>query len=205
MTTPHIDVDVAERELLSTGYAQLGKILKRDHCLELRGMYADPDHFRSRIDMARYRFGRGEYQYFRYPLPSVVQHIRQTLYAGLAPIAVSWMSALGHADQYPADHDNFLERCRQAGQTTPTPFLLRYGRGVYNCLHEDIYGAVVFPFQVIIALSERGSEYQGGELLLVEQQPRAQSKGQAITLEQGEAFVITTRHRPVPGTRALTK
>lgn len=190
-----------ERDLLDSGFARLGPLLTPDQCVGLRSMYDDPEHFRSRVVMERYRFGRGEYQYFRYPLPPVVQRLRESLYSSLAPAAALWAEALATGDTFPAVHDAFLDGCRNAGQSKPTPLLLRYETGDYNCLHQDIYGSVVFPFQVICALSVPGEEYTGGELVLVEQQPRAQSKPQVIVLQQGEAVAITTRYRPARGAR----
>jgi len=194
-----------EEHLWETGFARAGRLLSPAECRELRDLYSDPERFRSRIEMARYRFGRGEYQYFRDSLPAVVQEIRETLYARLSPIASAWMTALGKPEVYPPELTAFLEQCRQAGQGKPTPLLLKYEKGDFNCLHQDVYGAVTFPFQVILALSAHDSDYRGGELLLVEQLPRAQSKGQAITMEQGEAVVITTRSRPVRGARGMVR
>ncbi len=151
--------------------------------------------------MARYRFGRGEYQYFADPLPARIDQLRHDWYAKLAPTAREWMAALSLESKFPDDLDTFLKTCGKAGQKRPTPLLLRYREGDFNCLHQDLYGDIVFPFQVVIALSRPGDEYDGGELLLVEQQPRAQSIGHAIRLEQGEAVAITTRYRPVKGSR----
>jgi len=169
--------------------------------VELRGLYDDASLFRSRIDMARYRFGRGEYQYFADPLPEPVRSLRERLYAQLAPVATQWMAALSLETTYPPEFATFLETCHQAGQLRPTPLMLRYREGDFNCLHQDLYGKVVFPFQLVVGLSAPGEEYQGGELLLVEQQPRAQSIGQVVPLAQGEGVVITTRWRPAKGTR----
>ncbi len=187
--------------LWARGYGRLGQLLSSAACEEVRALYDKPELFRSRIDMARYRFGRGEYQYFAYPLPEVVARLRESLYPKLAGVANEWMSALSLGGDFPDELGGFLERCHEAGQTRPTPLLLRYRAGDYNCLHHDLYGDVVFPFQVVVGLSRPGEEFTGGELLLVEQQPRAQSIGHAIRLEQGEAVVITTRYRPVKGTR----
>ena len=153
--------------------------------------------------MARYRFGRGEYQYFAYPLPPDVERLRVALYRDLAPIGREWMRELGLQADYPDDLAGFLRLCHAAGQNRPTPLVLRYRAGDYNALHQDLYGDVVFPFQVICCLSEPEREFTGGELLLVEQQPRAQSVGRAIRLAQGEAVVITTRYRPARGTRGI--
>jgi uncharacterized protein len=200
--TPHpVEAQDLEAALRQEGFASLGNLLTRGQCKELRGLYDNPDNFRSRIDMAQYRFGRGEYQYFRYPLPSVVVELRETLYANLVASARAWMAELGQEASLPDTHAAFIEKCHAAGQTRPTPLLLRYRRGDYNCLHQDLYGAVVFPFQVIVGLSEAESEYRGGELLLVEQRPRAQSRGHVIRMEQGEGVAITTRYRPERGTR----
>ena len=190
-----------ESELRQAGFASLGALLNHKDCESLRGLYADAKRFRSRIDMARYRFGKGEYQYFAYPLPETVVELRQALYAGLAGAANSWMADLGLLGEFPGDHAAFVKQCAKRGQARPTPLLLRYRAGDYNCLHQDVYGDVVFPFQVIFCLSRPNEEFTGGELLLVEQRPRAQSIGHVITLQQGEAVVITTRWRPVKGSR----
>ena len=198
---PSIRWDHALDSLWSRGYGRLGTVLDQSQSEALRSLYEVPDLFRSRIDMARYRFGRGEYQYFNYPLPPVVDELRREWYGQLASAATEWMAALSLPQPYPPDLDRFIEQCHAAGQTRPTPLMLRYRAGDFNCLHQDLYGEVVFPFQVITCLSKPDEEFTGGELLLVEQQPRAQSIGQAIRLEQGEAVVITTRYRPVKGSR----
>jgi hypothetical protein len=153
--------------------------------------------------MERYRFGRGEYQYFAYPLPEAVSTLRETLYTSLAPFANRWMEALNLQGDYPGSHDKFLELCHSSGQTRPTPLMLRYAAGDYNCLHQDIYGDIVFPFQVIFSLSEPNKDFTGGELMLVEQRPRAQSAGRVLLPQKGEAIVITTRWRPVQGARGF--
>jgi hypothetical protein len=188
-------------DLFETGYARTGRLLDVDECRELRGLYGEPENFRSRIVMSRFRFGRGEYQYFRNPLPPAVQRLREAVYRELAPAANRWAAALGLATKFPSELDAFLAQCHAAGQVRPTPLLLQYGPGDFNCLHQDLYGPVFFPFQLIVGLSEPDVEYSGGELLLVEQQPRAQSKGMALRIGQGEGVVITTRYRPVQGTR----
>jgi hypothetical protein len=190
-----------EHNLWESGFAQTGPLLACEECKLLRGWYSDASLFRNRIDMARYRFGQGEYQYFAYPLPELVAELREALYGRLASPANVWMDALGLAGEFPAEHDAFLKQCAKHGQARPTPLLLRYRTGDYNCLHQDVYGQVVFPFQVIFCLSRPGEDFDGGELLLVEQRPRAQSIGRAITLQQGEGVVITTRYRPVKGSR----
>ncbi|MGI8826721.1 MAG: 2OG-Fe(II) oxygenase [Chloroflexota bacterium] len=193
--------DTTEQAMGDTGYATLPPLLTADECGALRALYDEPQNFRSRVDMERHRFGRGEYQYFAAPLPPAIQEMRTAFYPHLAKIANGWMEKLGDDVRYPAGLSSFLDRCHAAGQTKPTPLLLRYRAGGYNCLHQDLYGAVAFPFQVIIALSERGEEYTGGELLLVEQRPRAQSRGYVITLEQGAALIFPTHHRPLEGSR----
>jgi uncharacterized protein len=187
--------------LWQQGFARLGNVLSQGECEVLRSLYADPGLFRSRVEMQRYRFGRGEYQYFAYPLPLLVATLRAALYPFLVEMANEWMKALSLGGDFPSDLDHFLKHCHSAGQKRPTPLVLRYRSGDYNCLHQDLYGAIVFPFQVIICLSRPSDEFSGGELLLVEQRPRAQSSGQAIGLTQGEAVVIATRYRPVQGAR----
>ena len=187
--------------LWTRGYSRLGILLKQRECEEIRALYAQPELFRSRIDMARYRFGRGEYQYFYYPLPAQIDELRRELYSQLVSTAREWTAALSRQQEYPEDLSCFLEQCAAAGQVRPTPLLLHYQAGDFNCLHQDLYGEIFFPFQVIVCLSKPEVEFQGGELLLVERRPRAQSVGHSIRLEQGEAIAITTRYRPVRGTR----
>ena len=187
--------------LWADGYAPLGKLLDAGECRTLRALYGDESAFRKHIDMARYRFGEGSYRYFAYPLPEKIARLRQELYADLAPIADEWMKALGLEARFPATLKSFLALCKKHGQTRPTPLLLRYEAGGYNCLHQDLYGDIVFPFQIVVGLSDPAKDYDGGELLLVEQRPRAQSVGHVLRLGLGEAVVITTRYRPVKGTR----
>jgi uncharacterized protein len=187
--------------LWAGGYSRLGTILGEAECEQVRSLYDTPELFRSQVDMARYRFGRGEYKYFTYPLPDVVAELREALYGCLVDAANEWMAALGLAGDFPGELGCFLARCAAQGQSRPTPLLLHYVAGDFNCLHQDLYGDVVFPFQVIFGLSKPDREFTGGELLLVEQQPRAQSIGHAIRIEQGEAVVITTRYKPVKGSR----
>ena len=198
-----IDWTVAEDSLRNNGFASLGVIITPGECDDLVALYSDETRFRSRISMERYRFGRGEYKYLAYPLPETVTRIRTDLYAALAPIANRWMDALKLAGDYPADHRAFLDRCHAGGQLRPTPLILQYGPGDYNCLHQDIYGDIVFPFQVIFSLSEPGQDFTGGEILLVEQRPRAQSVGRVIVPSKGEAVIITTRWRPAKGARGF--
>jgi uncharacterized protein len=199
-----LDLDWAclERSLDARGYAAASnRVLTDDQCAELVNVYDDDRRFRSRIDMVRYRFGEGEYKYFANPLPQVVSELRQQLYGPLARIANRWMAQLGETERYPTNHSEFLERCAMAGQTKPTPLLLRYESGGYNCLHQDVYGDVAFPLQAVVFLTERGVDYDGGEFLLVEQRPRAQSMGDIVPARKGGVAFFTTRVRPVQGTR----
>jgi len=191
---PDIAASLDER-----GHAKTPRLLTPAECEALVALYPLERAFRSRIDMARYRFGVGEYKYFGEPLPPLVAALRRAAYPRLAPIANRWMEALGLPQRYPAELSGLVELCRRHGQTQPTPLLLRYEGGGYNCLHQDIYGEVAFPLQLACVLSRRGIDDEGGEFLLVEQRPRAQSRGEAITLEQGEALIFTTRFRPVSG------
>jgi hypothetical protein len=190
-----------ERSLWQFGYARAGAVLTPGECRELIGLYADDARFRSRIDMARYRFGEGDYKYFAYPLPPSVEALREQAYPPLAAIANRWAEALGVEERYPEQLAEFTAQCQAAGQTKPTPLLLHYEAGGYNCLHQDLYGDVAFPLQVVCFLSSPGRDYEGGEFLLVEQRPRAQSIGQAALPGQGELIVFTTRYRPVKGAR----
>jgi uncharacterized protein len=187
--------------LWNCGFGRLGSVLGQHECEDLRSLYAKSELFRSRIDMERFRFGRGEYQYFAEPIPPLVAELRRSLYGHLYTTANEWMKALELRGTFPSDFARFVKACHAAGQTRPTPLLLRYREGDYNCLHQDLYGEIVFPFQVIFCLSQPGEEFTGGELLLIEQRPRGQSKGNAVRLEQGEAAVITTRYRPAKGSK----
>jgi hypothetical protein len=199
----HVQWDEAAASLAERGFARLGRLLTPRDCDALIRLYGDASLFRSRIEMQQYRFGRGEYQYFRYPLPPLVEKLRHELYAGLAPVANQWAEQLGDAARFPDSLDALLARCHGEGQKRPTPLMLRYGAGDYNCLHQDIYGAIAFPFQVVCFLSQPGRDYRGGEFLLLENPPRAQSMGRVLAPEQGEAVAITTRHRPVEGKRGF--
>jgi hypothetical protein len=183
------------------GYARTPALLTPADCGELRAVYAEEDRFRSRVDMARFRFGVGEYKYFADPLPSVVGELRTHAYAPLAAMANRWEAVLKTRVRHPADLAGLSALCARRGQQKPTPLLLRYLSGGYNCLHQDLYGDVVFPIQVTVLLSEPGRDFEGGEFLLVEQRPRAQSRGSVVHLEQGEAVIFATRHRPVAGAR----
>ena len=183
------------------GHARTPPLLTPGECGELRALYDVEARFRSRVDMARFRFGVGEYKYFADPLPDLVRDVREHAYAPLAAIANRWETALKTRVRHPAELDGLLALCARRGQRKPTPLLLRYGPGGYNCLHQDLYGDVVFPIQLTILLSEPGKDFKGGEFLLVEQRPRAQSRGSVVHLDAGEAVIFTTRHRPVAGTR----
>jgi len=183
------------------GVATLPRLLTPSEADDLAALYEERDRFRSRVVMERHRFGAGEYQYFAYPLPPIVKTLRENLYAALAPHANRWVERLGDRAAFPATHDAFLERCHAAGQRRPTPLLLRYDEGGYNCLHQDLYGAEVFPLQVVILLSEPGRDFDGGELVLVEQRPRAQSAARVVPLRIGDAAIIATHHRPQHGAR----
>jgi hypothetical protein len=195
-----LDWEQLGRDLDERGFAQTPRVLTPHECEELAGLY-EYGSFRSRVDMARHRFGEGEYKYFDHPLPAVVADLRVGLYPHLAPVANRWSRALGRDDDYPRDHAGLLARCKEHGQCKPTPLMLRYEAGGYNCLHQDLYGAVVFPLQVVLLLSRPGDDFTGGEFLLVEQRPRAQSRGEALAIGRGEAVIFTTRERPVEGSR----
>jgi len=197
-----IDWASVEQSLEAQGFARLPVLLDAGECATLAALYGDEDRFRTRIDMARFRFGAGEYKYFAYPLPELVDGLRHRLYARLAPVANAWQTRLKSARaRFPATLDAFLKTCHAAGQRRPTPLLLSYTAGGYNCLHQDIYGDVAFPLQVVFGLSRPGKDYEGGELLFVEQRPRAQSRGSAVRLDRGAAVVFATRERPVAGSR----
>ncbi len=183
------------------GAATTGTLLTADECDALTALYDAEGAFRSRIVMARHGFGSCEYKYLAYPLPEVVAALRAALYRRLAPLASGWLARMGSDVRFPESHDDFLARCHAAGQTRPTPLLLRYGPGDYNCLHQDLYGATVFPIQVAILLSEPGRDFDGGEFVLVEQRPRMQSRAEVAALRQGEAVVFAVNERPVAGTR----
>jgi len=183
------------------GYAVLPGLLAAEQCRDLAALYDDETAFRSRIVMARHNFGRGEYKYLRYPLPPVVEGLRQRLYPHLAPIANSWNERLGIETRFPPTLSAYLDRCHTAGQTRPTPLILKYAAGDYNCLHRDLYGELVFPLQATVLLSEPGRDFAGGEFLLVEQRPRMQSKGEVVPLGQGDAVIFAVNQRPVAGAR----
>jgi uncharacterized protein len=185
------------------GYATTGPLLDAAQCRALAALYDRDDAFRSRVVMQRHAFGRGEYKYFTYPLPPVVEALRHALYPHIVPVANRWRAALKEDGQFPATLAAYVKQCHAAGQRRPTPLLLKYEADDYNCLHQDLYGPLVFPLQLTILLSAPGEDFDGGEFLLVEQRPRAQSKGEVVPLRQGEAVVFAVHHRPMQGTRGV--
>lgn len=197
--------DKIHQELDKAGYVKLPPLLNPEQCQEFMRLYEQEGLYRSTINMSRYRFGEGEYKYFDSPLPSLLQVLRTSFYPELAKAANRWLVLLGKEAFYPDTLSAFLEVCHKKGQNRPTPLILKYVEGGYNCLHQDLYGDVFFPFQVLITLSKRGEDYTGGESILVEQRPRAQSRGHVITLEQGEALIFPANHRPVEGKRGYYK
>jgi len=198
-----IDWEGVEGELDAQGCAVLKGLISAEECTALAALYPDDRHFRSRIVMSRHGFGRGEYKYLSYPLPDLIAALRPALYAGLQRIANRWNEAMGIDIRYPERHEAFLKRCHDAGQSRPTPLLLRYESGDYNCLHQDLYGEHVFPLQVAILLSEPGRDFSGGEFVLTEQRPRMQSRAEVVPLRQGDAVAFAVHHRPVQGTRGV--
>jgi uncharacterized protein len=188
-------------ELDEHGNGLLQGILASDECAALAGLYPQDEHFRSRVVMERHNFGRGEYKYFRYPLPRIVAELRAALYSRLEPVANLWNKAMNIDVQYPEKHAEFIQRCHQAGQLRPTPLLLAYGPGDFNCLHQDLYGEHVFPIQVTILLSEPGRDFNGGEFVLTEQRPRMQSRTEVVPLRKGDAVAFAVHHRPVQSKR----
>jgi hypothetical protein len=196
-----IDWTSLAKDLSEHGYATAGPLLSPEECHDLAAGYANSEQFRSRVIMARHGFGRGEYQYYSYPLPSSIQTLRDAFYPPLASIANEWNQALGNSEVYPPEHRQFLERCHQAGQTKPTPLLLKYRQDDYNCLHQDLYGELVFPIQAAFLLSAPGEDFTGGEFVLTEQRPRMQSRATVVPLRQGEAVLFAVNHRPQRGTR----
>ena len=195
---PRLEIDID-----TDGYAVMTSLLTPPICEELAETYRIHENFRSRVVMARHGFGSGEYKYFAYPLPDVVAKLRQALYPPLARIANRWNAALGIEACYPEEHAAYIARCHRAGQTRPTPLLLHYEAGDYNCLHQDLYGEQVFPLQVATLLSVPGQDFTGGEFVLTEQRPRRQSRAEVVPLRQGDAVVFPVHHRPVQGTRGM--
>ncbi len=196
-----IDWAQVENSLDTNGWAILENILTGEESQELAGLYDTPAIFRKHIIMARHGYGKGEYKYFSYPLPGLIQELRTRLYPRLVPIANRWHETMRQGMQFPSEHADFIERCRQAGQTRPTPLILKYTAGDYNCLHQDLYGEHVFPLQVAFLLSEPGLDFEGGEFILTEQRPRMQSRVEVVPLKRGDAVVFAVNRRPVQGTR----
>lgn len=196
-----IDWSVVSRDLDAQGWTVLPKLLSAKECNAIAGLYDKGGGFRSHVIMARHGFGRGEYKYFAYPLPPLAEELRTALYPHLVPIANRWHETMKFNARFPAEHAAFIKRCHAAGQTRPTPLLLQYGQGDYNCLHQDLYGEHVFPLQVAILLSKPGEEFDGGEFVLTEQRPRMQSRAVVVPLKEGDAVVFAVNSRPVQGTR----
>jgi uncharacterized protein len=189
-----------EDALNEKGFVHLKQVLSREQCLMFQSLY-DKENFRSVINMQRYRFGKGEYKYFSYPLPGLLQTLREEFYKQLSPIANRWMKTLGIEISYPQNHADFIKECHEKNQGRPTPLILRYEKDGFNTLHQDLYGAVYFPFQIVFVLTEPKVDHEGGELVFVEQLPRAQSKAEVLNPAQGDAIIFTTNFRPVLGTR----
>jgi hypothetical protein len=197
-----LDWSSTEQSLSERGYAVTAPILSPDECASLAALYNDASRFRNHVIMERYRFGIGDYKYFANPLPELVAELRSGAYPHLAEVANHWAEVLGEsASPCPREHAAFLKICHKAGQTKPTPLMLHYEAGGYNCLHQDLYGEVSFPLQMVFLLGQQGRDWEGGEFILVEQQPRAQSKPEVVLADQGQAIIFTTRYRPVKGSR----
>lgn len=188
-------------ELDDYGCAVLEGLLSPQECRDIAALYKDESHFRSHIHMARHGFGKGEYRYFKYPLPGLIGGLRTALYPHLVSVANNWNERMGMAQRYPSEHDAFLKQCHDRGQTRPTPLLLQYVTGDFNCLHQDLYGDTAFPLQVAILLSEPGKDFTGGEFVLTEQRPRMQSRAEVVPLRQGDAVAFAVHNRPVQGSR----
>ena len=198
-----LDWELVSKELDARGCAIIESLITPEECDALARLYPVDDIFRSRVVMARHGFGSGEYKYFSYPLPDVVSELRTEIYPRLTPIANRWNAAMGVDARYPAKLSDFIARCHEAGQLRPTPLLLRYEAGDYNCLHQDLYGEHVFPLQIAILLSDPGRDFTGGEFVLTEQRPRMQSRAEVVPLRQSDAVVFAVRHRPVQGARGV--
>lgn len=191
--------------LNTNGYAVIPKVLSVEECTHLSGLYEDHYLYRNIINMQRYRFGQGEYKYFNYPLPLTIQSLREILYSPLATIANEWMRKLGTDVEYPTSHKDLIKKCKEKAQTRPTPLILRYESGGFNTLHQDLYGEIYFPFQTVFVLSQEGRDHEGGEFVLTEQLPRAQSRVHVLHPNQGDAVIFTTNFRPIKGSKGYYK
>lgn len=198
-----LDRERVSRDLDAEGCAVIERLLSSDECRSIASLYSSDDVFRSRVVMARHGFGRGEYKYFSYPLPGLIANLRTAVYQHLVPIANRWNEAMGRTADYPDNHADYIRRCHEAGQVKPTPLLLQYGTGDYNCLHQDLYGEHVFPLQLAILLSEPGKDFTGGEFVMTEQRPRMQSRPIVVPLGQGDGVIFAVHNRPVQGTRGV--
>jgi uncharacterized protein len=196
-----IDWTAISNELSDFGCARLERLIAPQECREIAELYSREECFRSHIHMARHGFGKGEYRYFRYPLPDLVGRLRAALYPPLCAVANTWNERMGIARRYPQRHADFAQECHQHGQCRPTPLLLRYVKDDFNCLHQDLYGDLVFPLQVAILLSEPGRDFSGGEFVITEQRPRMQSRAEVVPLRQGDAVAFAVHNRPVKGAR----
>jgi hypothetical protein len=198
-----LDWNRVSQDLDAQGCATIEGLLSPDECQDTASLYAKDDVFRSQIVMSRHGFGRGEYKYFRYPLPGLIAELRTAVYPRLVPVANRWNQAMGVDIRYPEKHSEFIKRCHQAGQIRPTPLLLQYGAGDFNCLHQDLYGEHIFPLQLAILLSEPGRDFTGGEFVMTEQRPRMQSRPMVVPLRQGDGVVFAVHYRPVRGARGF--
>lgn len=205
METPLINWKEATESLTAHGYVVIPNMLTPPQCKSLISLYNNAALYRNVIDMERYRFGKGEYKYFNYPLPAPVRSLREVMYTPLAKVANHWMTLLNINASYPGDHKEFINQCHAKNQVRPTPLILKYETGGFNTLHQDLYGEIFFPFQIILALTQSGVHYEGGELVLTEQIPRAQSKAEVIQINQGDGVIITTNFRPIYGSRGYFK
>lgn len=201
----NIDWPAVDAALMNQGFALLPVLLTRQTCQQLAALYSDHTHFRSRIVMERYAFGRGEYQYFRYPLPPIVDDLRTRLYQQLAPVANRWHAALKISERFPPTHSEFKQRCHQAGQCRPTPLMLRYRENDYTCLHQDLYGEQVFPFQVVFLLDQPGLDFDGGEFVLTQTGANKPGRAEVIRLEQGQALIFAVNSRPARSARGFCR
>jgi uncharacterized protein len=197
------DWDAVGADLNGFGCAVLKDLLTPDECRSLASLYPQEQHFRSHVHMARHGFGKGEYRYFKYPLPAIIAELRAALYARIVPVANAWNERMNIANRYPKAHADYLEKCHAAGQVRPTPLLLQYGPGDFNCLHQDLYGDLAFPLQATILLSAPNRDFTGGEFVLTERRPRMQSRVDVVALEQGDAVIFAVHNRPVAGTKSV--